>query len=144
MALFLEAFFEGPGGVTHRTTAVYDNFLRDGSRTLSGTVAWVQGNWQTRGRARYVEYSDGSFEGDLPEPIIRRVFFEVREALSRYAQRYAELARSGGRAAVEAALAAEQPSSAAAERAVNQIRLNLRSASDDAELIALFRRLAHR
>ena len=144
VALFLEVVFEGPRGGAVRGSTVYDNFLREGSQTLSGTVPWVPGNWRVEARVRYVEYADGSFEGDLPEHVVSRVFLEVRETVRRYARRYGELVRSGGRAAVEAALAAEKPTSTAEKTAVDQIRVNLNSAADEIHLIEVLHRLAGR
>jgi hypothetical protein len=68
VALIVDVMQTFPDGSTSTHTGKRDNFLRQGSRNITGHVGWSLRDGQMGqliGRIRYVEYEDGSTDGDL-------------------------------------------------------------------------------
>ncbi len=147
IAVFVEVAYDTGNGV-FTSTSTYDNYLREGRTTILLNAAGpkpltsTEEMYHVTGRVRYVEYQDGSVDGDLDAAKIDEVFTKSRELVKEYARAYAQIARTSGRAGVDAQLTGDHPTTAPERDAVEQIRVNARAISDLAALIDRLEQLA--
>jgi hypothetical protein len=107
VAAIVDIVYQLSGGQTFVSRSLTDRPLREGSREITGSLGTVLGPvTSTTFRVWHVEYEDGTTDGQLEAQVAREELEPVRQAVKRYARRYAELARKS-LLAVEEALALE-------------------------------------
>ena len=91
VAVILEVTHTSEEGSRFTGLSKYDNFLREGRTTIEGSVPTMKEPRPIAStvRVRYVEYLDGTSEGDLTEEIAQSELRPLRERVKAHALRYA-------------------------------------------------------
>jgi hypothetical protein len=125
VAALVDLVYSTPDG-EFVVTSKYDNLLRAGNKTIKGPLPGVQGLplVSTKLRIWYVEYEDGSTEGELGSIQVAGKFEPLREAVKKHARRYAAKASSEPDT-IEQSLTAEKPETSLDKIALAVIKATL-------------------
>jgi hypothetical protein len=144
-AFLLETTYTYPDGFVSRHTTHFDSFLREGSQSVGGFVGYTLRDGvagEPEGRVRYVEYEDGTVDGNLNHSTAREAFEPLRAAVRDYARALTTVAQTGGRPAIEKALEGMQPGDLTARTARDTIAVHVKAVGDDAAILERLERLA--
>ncbi len=123
VAVLVEVVHISSDGRRFTGVAKHDDFLRTGKTTIDGTIPTVVGpkgiTFSSRVRVRYVEYLDGTTDGDITPEVATQEFEPLRERVRAQAGRYATQVKKLGRSRVAKMLAEERTAARVRAQDVN-------------------------